>query len=506
MAMSVLKVAEKTLAACALALLKMLRAVRRRHRWLLAYVLSEGFCYWRFRMRMRRLLPPRVSYRRGSMDDLRWMLKSTQAAVAPLTLNKESMAQYVEEVAGKSVEMTWEHYYAMVQDTFCILGPSPEEHSIMLKIASAFCATEGLLPPPDGARPPHCKAPVAFGSSPIHVQHKPLPVEILMLFARTSGDAVLWFSGYRPRWQPTAEGWMRYWVSKPRDSDPQLLPMVFLHGVGLGAVPYIFFLERLRRRRKTPLVLLELPNASRCSFQNAMPSPAAVRDVMERLLREDLGIVKPGRYVLLGHSLGTDVCSIIMNDPRMIHDDPPARPAKLVMMDPVSFAHEIAQAHRLPFWTIKEALAHAPTLLRKIMQIPILLMIIRDEYNQEACKRFLTPGTDVIFRCSPSLLRLCPCLVCLSGKDQALPAWKIHDYVRAHFPQVEVRMDPNFEHGMMCMPWTPEWLSRHYLDEVLRFVGQDEKRRHGSHPHLGLEPLLPLRGSRSDVALSVLRN
>ena len=48
--------------------------------------------------------------------------------------------------------------------------------------------------------------------------------------------------------------------------------------------------------------------------------------------------------MLLGHSLGTDYCSMVMNDPRLaqsarseVHEEPPLRPARLVLMDPVSF-------------------------------------------------------------------------------------------------------------------------------------------------------------------------
>ena len=48
----------------------------------------------------------------------------------------------------------------------------------------------------------------------------------------------------------------------------------------------------------------------------------------------------------------------------------------------------------------------------------------------------------------------------MSGKDQALPAWAIHDYLRAHFPEIEVRMDPGLEHGGFLLPFVPGWLAR----------------------------------------------
>jgi hypothetical protein len=59
----------------------------------------------------------------------------------------------------------------------------------------------------------------------------------------------------------------------------------------------------------------------------------------------------------------------------------------------------------------------------------------------------------------------------MSGKDQALPAWEIHDYLRAHFPEIEVRMDPGLEHGGFLLPFVPGWLARSVFEAVLTFVG-----------------------------------
>jgi len=323
---------------------------------------------------------------------------------------------------------------------------------------------------------------------------------------RLLADAVFSALGYRRRWLPTAEGWIRYWVARPAEPDPAILPAVFIHGVGMGAVPYVHFLQRLRRARRAPLVALELPNCSRSHFQAVIPSATSFRDAVERLLCDELGISAPGRYVLMGHSLGTDFCSMVMNDPRMANDDPPLRPARLVLLDPICFVQEIAEAHRLPFWTLREARDKyrgqhwLPTI------IAMLFLVIRDEYNQEATKRAIVPGTDSIFRCSDVLLGRCPTLVCLSGNDCALPAWKIHDYLRAQFPQIEVRMDPGLPHGGFLMPLLPGWLVRLHAEAVLRFLDPVQLARVASHPTQpdGPEPeALPMkRNSRSALSLT----
>mmetsp|Transcript_36425 Transcript_36425/g.117682 ORF Transcript_36425/g.117682 Transcript_36425/m.117682 type:complete len:292 (-) Transcript_36425:245-1120(-) len=246
----------------------------------------------------------------------------------------------------------------------------------------------------------------------------------------------------------------------------------------MGFVPYILFLHALRRRRAAPLLVLELPNCSRSHYQDVVPSVPSFRAALETLLRREFGVARSGEYVLLGHSLGTDYCSMVMNDPRLaesarseVHEEPPLRPARLVLMDPVCFLHESAESHRLPFWTVGEAMRKAGAWWRWPVQLLLLLLVIRDESNQEVTKRALVPGTDTLFRASPELLRRCATLVTMSGKDQALPAWEIHDYLRAHFPEIEVRMDPGLEHGGFLLPFVPGWLARSVFEAVLTFVG-----------------------------------
>jgi len=79
----------------------------------------------------------------------------------------------------------------------------------------------------------------------------------------------------------------------------------------MGFVPYILFLHALRRRRAAPLLVLELPNCSRSHYQDVIPSAPSFRAALETLLRREFGVTRSGEYVLLGHSLGTDYCSMV---------------------------------------------------------------------------------------------------------------------------------------------------------------------------------------------------
>ena len=117
------------------------------------------------------------------------------------------------------------------------------------------------------------------------------------------------------------------------------MPVVFLHGLGFGAVPYFRFFQSLRDGYSGPLVAIELPNCSRASFQDSLPTPASFRYALRCLLEQEFGIRSPGRYALVAHSLGTALAAMVLNDPCGAAS--PTRPARMVLIDPVCFAHEL---------------------------------------------------------------------------------------------------------------------------------------------------------------------
>lgn len=495
------------LSAVATAVLQRIQQQGWRRCLLFVYLAAELVTYRRFRLRLARLHVPHKHDRRGTIKDLEWIAASAEHSICPLTFSKESFQRFLDEqfakldAAGERRSgdiyrrTSWQHYYETARECFCIAGPSPEEHALLLRFAHATAKRQGLeVPPANAPVPTGYAAPVAYGSSPIIALHKPLPVELMFAATRCTFELAFLALGYRARWMPTPEGWIRYWIARPRVLDPSILPAVFIHGVGLGAGIYIPFLERLRTGRQALLVVVEMPNNSRSHFQDMMPTAASFRHALERLLAAELDVdLKPGQYVLIGHSLGTDCCAMVMNDPRLTHSDSPIRPGRLVLLDPVCFAQEVPEAHRLPFWTIREAFKNCrdrgafwP------LHLLMLLLVIRDEYNQEACKRFIVPGTDALFRCSPALLRRCRTLVCLSGRDQALPAWRIHDYLRAQFPDIELRMDPTMEHGGFLVS-APGWISRSHAETVLKFLGD----RYADLPRVSSEPGSTGNGSSS---------
>jgi len=300
-----------------------------------------------------------------------------------------------------------------------------------------------------------------------------LPVEFAWTVSRCGADAMLILLGYRRRWLPTPEGWISYWINS-RGCDSNVPPCVFLHGVGMGVAPYTFFCQSLREIYNGPMVMVELPNASRSSFQPSFPSPASYRDALERILKELGGPWSDG-YVLVGHSLGTDYCACVLNDPRGIAS--PILPGRLVLLDPICFIHELPQAHRISMWSWKEA-RQSDKRMPSIILAVVLFFILRDEYQQQAMKRGLAPGTDFVFRAPPEILRRCRTMVCISGSDAAIPGWQVHDYVRAQFPDIAIRMDPVLEHGGFLFSFRAQsWVARSHLDTIATFITDPQETR-----------------------------
>eukprot|EP00929_Paragymnodinium_shiwhaense_P040937 TRINITY_DN21299_c0_g1_i1.p1 TRINITY_DN21299_c0_g1~~TRINITY_DN21299_c0_g1_i1.p1 ORF type:complete len:537 (-),score=104.48 TRINITY_DN21299_c0_g1_i1:332-1942(-) len=483
----------------------LLRAARERPRLalLLAWFAAEVRAYLAFRTRLAILRVPVLSDRRGSLEDLRWIRRSAESKVCPLSFGRASLQEYLRDKVGAAAAViTWEHYYATLAGGFCIVNPSPEEHSELIAATTAMVRREGLTPPPPGASPPvGVEAPVMFGKTDVQVLHKPFAIQSAFDAVRLSADMVFRILGYQRFWEATPEGWLCYWLRKPsasmsadrsNGSNGSMPPLVFIHGVGFGAVPYILFLEQLRRRWAGPIVAVELPNCSRCTFQTQMPTPAHFRHAFGRMLKA-IGVSGPGGYMLVGHSLGTDFCSMVLNDPRGLAS--PILPARLVLLDPICFLHEVPAAHRLPFWTWEEARRKDDARTSPALAA-VLFGIIRDEYTQQATKRAVCPGTDSVFRASPELLRACKTFVCLCGTDQALPAWKLHDYIRAHFPDLKLRIDPPLDHGGFLMPFISNgWISRSHLDDVVGFM----KEHFASFARVSSEAAVDTTASKSKM-------
>lgn len=115
---------------------------------------------------------------------------------------------------------------------------------------------------------------------------------------------------------------LSYWY-RPAAHE-STLPVVFLHGIGIGMYPYVNFLSALPSTSSVLAVEI-LPISMRLTKTNILAKPEFLRHFKE-ILRH----LKIDRFVLVGHSYGTVLSGHVLRDP-----DLGARTEGVVLVDPV---------------------------------------------------------------------------------------------------------------------------------------------------------------------------
>ncbi|KAI9318690.1 hypothetical protein BX666DRAFT_1855065 [Dichotomocladium elegans] len=92
-----------------------------------------------------------------------------------------------------------------------------------------------------------------------------------------------------------------YWF---RDGDRTKKPVVFVHGIGPGFMPYLFFLYNLLRLTPAPVFCVELPHVAMRGIEHSPTMQDTVRD-LDRMLHSH-GF---SDAVFVAHSLGTGIIS-----------------------------------------------------------------------------------------------------------------------------------------------------------------------------------------------------
>ena len=117
-----------------------------------------------------------------------------------------------------------------------------------------------------------------------------------------------------------------YWYRGPRSTGSSAtLPIVFLHGIGIGLHPYVPFLSSLPET--SPILALEiLPVSMRLTKTNILARPDFIRHLKKILQHHGID-----RFVLVGHSYGTVLTTHVLHDL-----DLGARVEGVVLVDPVT--------------------------------------------------------------------------------------------------------------------------------------------------------------------------
>lgn len=125
------------------------------------------------------------------------------------------------------------------------------------------------------------------------------------------------------RHSPCSE--ISYWFRPAVNRSKPTLPIVFLHGIGIGLYPYVPFLSSVPAA--SPVLALEiLPISMRLTAADMVGRPEFLRHFKEILQNHGID-----RFVLIGHSYGSVLTTHILHDSELA-----PRVEGVVLVDPVT--------------------------------------------------------------------------------------------------------------------------------------------------------------------------
>jgi len=226
------------------------------------------------------------------------------------------------------------------------------------------------------------------------------------------------------------------------DSRPGKVPIVFMHGIGIGLLPYLGWVQKLRQMGH-PLIVIECRHISmRLNF-----STPTVDDTVSLLVSvlDGLQISSVG---LVSHSYGTFIASRFAN----LHRH---RVASQCFIDPVCFV------------------MHNPTLLknfvyrrlsfrsiRSLLRSAIMLLVAREpSIAASVCRRFawsqLNQWPDEL----PDRT-----VIVLSALDELVPVGDVKELME-HSGRAHVLIHPTYRHAQFLM--SPTWQAT-ILDRITK--------------------------------------
>lgn len=123
----------------------------------------------------------------------------------------------------------------------------------------------------------------------------------------------------------SASNELNHWYRPAIASDRPTLPILFLHGIGIGLYPYVNFLSDLPPT--SPVLAVEvLPICMRLTRTNILARPDFLRHVKHILRQHNID-----RFVLVGHSYGTALATHVLKDAAL-----GPQVEAVVLVDPVS--------------------------------------------------------------------------------------------------------------------------------------------------------------------------
>jgi pimeloyl-ACP methyl ester carboxylesterase len=278
-----------------------------------AYVLCEAafYAYYRYQLREAQWLTQPPAFAAAERRRYTWRALHALSVLSSAAAAEDAAAIGGGDAQGRAVARFRAHLSQWFAD-----GVAPEavgrENMVQWLAAGLFNSFPPLLSPAQRAEALECVALIervtghrfAPGFNPraralrptvdpVRALHRPLAVYACVAALEAAARALLWLQGFRR----AQLGGFRYWFREGGGDSGDASPLVFMHGVGQGLLPYVHWLWTLRSR---PVFLLELPHVSMRVWER-VPAARETADAVAAMLGER-GFA---RCVAVGHSFGT---------------------------------------------------------------------------------------------------------------------------------------------------------------------------------------------------------
>ncbi|KAI0316339.1 hypothetical protein OF83DRAFT_1127462 [Amylostereum chailletii] len=210
--------------------------------------------------------------------------------------------------------------------------------------------------PLEPGRNPNVKA-LMLTLDPVVMRHRPLGWYAIVAIVDTITSASLlvsgfrhyntrkWFSSFPPRpllsllSRTAPETAVPYWYRPHR--SPDKLPILFLHGIGIGLWPYVhFFKEIVAQDPDVGVLAIEI-----LPISMHMAAPPLPRDALCDAIERILDAHALPRVVVAAHSYGTIIAAHLYRSPRLS-----PRVASTLFIDPIPFLlHHPAVAYNFVY-------------------------------------------------------------------------------------------------------------------------------------------------------------
>lgn len=201
------------------------------------------------------------------------------------------------------------HYWFRGATPEELMEDNPQQFQELRALVDLVLQTAGLQNLPQGRNPKLIAHRVS--SDPLPVVHRPLMVYAgtSLLCPMVSYKVMQWLGFHRER-----AGGLCYWKRSRQNvagnldlAAPRQVPLVFIHGLGVGLVPYFLFIYRLTQRHSGDLFVPEFPFLAMAPWESV---PSA-REVVSQL-QDMLAAHGHTSAQWAGHSFGCVVIGWVM--------------------------------------------------------------------------------------------------------------------------------------------------------------------------------------------------